>query len=521
MTEPNITPLARRLAEENGIDWRNLEGTGPDGTIVERDILAFLAKVMAGEVELPPEPSDAPPPDEVPDLSQVQEALAREGVDLGELVPPEVTSETPPPEPEPAFEEEAFFEMDFEEEASVSEPPEAPLPGAAAAGVVEESLRAAAPEPEPPQPAEAESAFGSFAEEVREEVQAFEEEPLAAAEEALEETPWSKDLPTVEETQEALEAEADMWEAELSEAVSSVEGDLAGDAVYEAEEAWGIRPEEGAVEEAPAPTEAELGGWDVPGAVEPEAVEPEPVEEPGAIAEPAEEPVAAVPDEPLAVEEEAPAALEEEVPDLAPAEEIQSAPEEAPAAFAEEAVVGAGAAAAAAAAAASFGQAEEEAPAVANVVFPAAYRRAVDLAAAEKASEDLSSAWRKEVPLELLLFRAVDRALAELEVPMRAVLGRFEGEQLRGLAVEPAMSLRDLFRHLQEAQEEGEGLVVLDLGATPYVEVILPDRVLLTLGRAGMPEGLGLISISGELPTDRTRFLERVAYYLERPILLA
>jgi len=48
MEEPKITPLARRLAEENGIDWRKLQGTGPDGLIVERDILAYLAKVMAG-----------------------------------------------------------------------------------------------------------------------------------------------------------------------------------------------------------------------------------------------------------------------------------------------------------------------------------------------------------------------------------------------------------------------------------------------------------------------------------------
>ncbi|RTH11210.1 dihydrolipoamide acyltransferase, partial [Thermus scotoductus] len=56
MAEPKITPLARRLAEENGIDWRRLQGTGPEGTIVERDILAFLAKVMAGEVDLPPMP---------------------------------------------------------------------------------------------------------------------------------------------------------------------------------------------------------------------------------------------------------------------------------------------------------------------------------------------------------------------------------------------------------------------------------------------------------------------------------
>ncbi|WP_245969961.1 E3 binding domain-containing protein, partial [Calidithermus roseus] len=56
MNDPQITPLARRLAEENGINWRSLAGSGPDGTIVERDILAYLAKVMAGEITLPPAP---------------------------------------------------------------------------------------------------------------------------------------------------------------------------------------------------------------------------------------------------------------------------------------------------------------------------------------------------------------------------------------------------------------------------------------------------------------------------------
>lgn len=87
MEEPKITPLARRLAEENGIDWRRLQGTGPDGTIVERDILAFLAKVMAGEVDLPPMPEEPPPQVPEADLRRAQEALGREGVDLADLLP--------------------------------------------------------------------------------------------------------------------------------------------------------------------------------------------------------------------------------------------------------------------------------------------------------------------------------------------------------------------------------------------------------------------------------------------------
>ncbi|WP_457629666.1 E3 binding domain-containing protein [Oceanithermus sp.] len=481
MTEPKITPLARRLAEENGIDWQALQGTGPDGTIVERDILAFLAKVMAGEVELPPQPSDEPPPDQVPDLSQVQEALAKEGVDLGELVPPEITSETPPPpELEPTFEEEAFFEMDFEEVAEVE-----------AAG------EGAAPQETPsepaPKPAEEAGWFGE-AEEAAAPAEA--EEPLEfsweeAAAEASEEAAESASSWAQEDVAPPEEAEADVWEAELSEAVSAAEDEgLPGMAAEEeAEEAWSA-PEAEVPAPETGPSETELGGWEAVGEVETPALEAvAPADEAGA------EETAAFEPEPELQETAMATSLEAE-PEVAAAPEAE--PETEP-------------------------EAEPIAAAVAapSVVFPPAFRRAVTLAAAERAREDLSAAWRKDVPLELLLFRAVDRALAELEVPMRAVLGRFEGEHLRTLAVLPATNLRDLFHHIQEAREEGEGLVVLDLGATPYAEVILPDHVLVTLGRAGLPEGLGLLSISGELPTDRTRFLERVAFYLERPILLA
>jgi hypothetical protein len=60
VNEPDIAPLARRLAEENNVDWRRLEGTGDGGRIVERDVLGFLARVMAGEEELDPTPEPVP-----------------------------------------------------------------------------------------------------------------------------------------------------------------------------------------------------------------------------------------------------------------------------------------------------------------------------------------------------------------------------------------------------------------------------------------------------------------------------
>jgi len=58
--EPDIAPLARRLAEENNVDWRRLSGTGEDGRVVERDVLGYLARVMAGEEAVDPTPEPVP-----------------------------------------------------------------------------------------------------------------------------------------------------------------------------------------------------------------------------------------------------------------------------------------------------------------------------------------------------------------------------------------------------------------------------------------------------------------------------
>ena len=60
MHEPDIAPLARRLAEENNVDWRRLSGTGEDGRVVERDVLGYLARVMAGEEAVDPTPEPVP-----------------------------------------------------------------------------------------------------------------------------------------------------------------------------------------------------------------------------------------------------------------------------------------------------------------------------------------------------------------------------------------------------------------------------------------------------------------------------
>lgn len=55
------SPLARKIAAEHGIDLRQVQGTGPKGRIVERDVLAYLESRKATAV-----PAAAPAPMPVP-----------------------------------------------------------------------------------------------------------------------------------------------------------------------------------------------------------------------------------------------------------------------------------------------------------------------------------------------------------------------------------------------------------------------------------------------------------------------
>ena len=55
-----IIPTAQRLAEENNVDWRVLTGSGEGGSVVERDVLGYLARVMRGEEATDPTPEPLP-----------------------------------------------------------------------------------------------------------------------------------------------------------------------------------------------------------------------------------------------------------------------------------------------------------------------------------------------------------------------------------------------------------------------------------------------------------------------------
>jgi len=110
--EPDIAPLARRLAEENNVDWRRLSGTGEDGRVVERDVLGYLARVMAGEEAIDPTPEPVPEGMEAWPADDVGRYAASEGDD-DPTSPPTLDDdlflfEDPAP-PAPGEESDALF----------------------------------------------------------------------------------------------------------------------------------------------------------------------------------------------------------------------------------------------------------------------------------------------------------------------------------------------------------------------------------------------------------------------------
>jgi pyruvate dehydrogenase E2 component (dihydrolipoamide acetyltransferase) len=64
-----ISPRARKLAEEHNIEWRSLEGTGPDGQVTEKDVQLRIT-------ELSTKPCRPSAPDVVQPLSKTRQIIA-------------------------------------------------------------------------------------------------------------------------------------------------------------------------------------------------------------------------------------------------------------------------------------------------------------------------------------------------------------------------------------------------------------------------------------------------------------
>jgi len=83
-TRVKASPLARRLADEHGLDLSRVRGTGPDGRVTREDVEAFLA-ARHGATEARPEPAGPDYSDETP--SRMRTTIARRMVDSKQQAP--------------------------------------------------------------------------------------------------------------------------------------------------------------------------------------------------------------------------------------------------------------------------------------------------------------------------------------------------------------------------------------------------------------------------------------------------
>jgi len=81
------SPLARRMAQEMGIDLARVTGSGPGGRIVERDITSYQEKNPAGTVSSSAAPPAAPTPAQDVKPSKMREAIARRTTQSKQTIP--------------------------------------------------------------------------------------------------------------------------------------------------------------------------------------------------------------------------------------------------------------------------------------------------------------------------------------------------------------------------------------------------------------------------------------------------
>ncbi len=79
------SPLARKIAREHGIDLRLLKGTGPQGRIVERDVLAYLQQRAAQPAAVAPAP--APIAARTESLNRLRQITAQRTTEAKQTIP--------------------------------------------------------------------------------------------------------------------------------------------------------------------------------------------------------------------------------------------------------------------------------------------------------------------------------------------------------------------------------------------------------------------------------------------------
>ncbi|ALW87499.1 E3 binding domain-containing protein [Deinococcus actinosclerus] len=540
-----IAPLAKILAEANGIDWQKLQGSGAGGQIIEQDILNYLSRVMSGEEDPPDTPVDLPPPDwngeEVPTADMLGRAgmsadmLSRAGVDTDLTAFVEQTRAAPqvPATPASSLDDDALeFELEDEPEtpAPVAATPapepvapavQAPEPVAAAHHVAPETpavVQAAASMTPPAAPAAPTppAAGGGLASGLGSLLSRLYQKPAEstpAQHEPVSSAPAAPAAPTpavpaamesAPVTPAPVAAAPAVSEPATPDAPAWTDGRRADDAAWNqpaestpaAAETHDAPAEVADVAAAPvlAPEVSEpAAAQHVTEVAAPTAVLPE-------VSEPAMAPVAPAPVD-TAAADTAPVGTE-------PATEAPAAPEtDQPTESLPAAVTPAATPAAE--------PAPQAAPAAAmpsnGVWFGAYLRRDADVAALHDLRGQVTAALSRDLPLALLIARAAQRHAETLG--LGSVAMHAEG----GARAAGSGSLRDA---LDAGAFDGTpDLLVVDAGALDLDDLHFPHTTTLSVGR--VQDGRAALTLNGDVDAGRAaQFLAQVVGTLEQPILL-
>ncbi|RJF72574.1 hypothetical protein D3875_14510 [Deinococcus cavernae] len=475
-----IAPLAKILAEANGIEWETLHGTGPGGQIVEQDILDYLTRVMSGEAEPPSTPVDAPPPDwdgnDVPGAGMFDAAaLSKAGVesDIAEFV-----SQGRPAGPQipgtatPAL-ETSDFELDDQELVPAPAPADVQntAQNAAPLGETSGSMISA-----PAAPAATVGGLGSLLSRLyHKEEPAPTTTPVAAAA-----TPTAPSVPSMEVAPPAPVAAPEPAQAALEPQVADVPTDVVEPVPARAPEAPQV---EAAAVETPIaePAVAQAFATQTPAAAapapEPQVAEPQRPAEPARMPEPVTEAVAPV----------APAAASAPVP-TAP---VSTAP--------------------------VYSGPTSEVPRDA-VWFGTYLRRSADLGTLQGLQAQLGEALERDVPLALMVARAAQRHLPLLGLQSVA-MQNIGANQALGVGAGQSSGIRDALSAMDSHHDGTPDLLVVDAGSMGLDDLHYPHTLTLSVGR--VQDGQASLSLQGEVDTGKAaQFLAKVADTLEKPVIL-
>ncbi|WP_291429036.1 E3 binding domain-containing protein [Deinococcus sp.] len=493
-----IAPLAKILAEANGIDWQKLNGTGSDGMIVEQDILNYLSRVMSGEEDPPSTPVDPTPAgwtgDEIPSADILNKAgmnadmLSRAGVD-SDITPFVEQARTASPQlpatPPASTLADVDLEFELDDRTPVLAAPQiadTAAPGLAASLGSQLSLLYPKLTPETAPQATA-PAITAPAITVSVTTPAF-TAPMAAEPEVTAPPLHLSDL-TVPDVQVMAPAAPSSVPAFHFGATPAVQPEVP-EARPGPDHAW-----------TPAmPTwtdgrQADDHAWTEPAQAAAPATDAAPIKDAAPVKE----------------AQATPAAAEEEPIKAAPAGELQPDPEQEPQVLVAPVVV-----------AATNSTQVVHAPgevSPANAVWFGAYlRRDANVAALHDLQGQVSAALNQALPLGLLVARAAVRHADTLN------LGRVAVQGDRHTHPVGTGSLRDALAQLDTAYDgDAPDLLIVDASAHGLDDLHYPHTLTLSVGRTH--DGRAPLSLNGDVDAARAaKFLAQVAGTLEQPILL-